>query len=91
MKRFTATKHLSTASAAAVALVLLGAAGTVPAFAQSRDHTGSMLPFYYDSTGEQITGAWGPPAAPSIGSHSPLYLKVETFHHRHPGAGQGRH
>jgi len=91
MKRFTVTKHLPTAFAAALALVLLGAAGTAPAFAQSRDHTGSMLPFYYDSTGEQITGAWGPPAAPSIGSRSPLYLKVETLHHRLHGAGQDRH
>ena len=91
MKRFTATKHLSTAFAAAAALVLLGAAGTVPAFAQSRDHTGSMLPFYYDSTGAQITGAWGPPTAPSVGSRSPLYLKVEALHPRHHGAGQDRH
>jgi hypothetical protein len=91
MKRFTATKQPSTAFAAALALVLFGAAGTVPALAQSQDHTGSMLPFYYDTTGKQITGAWAPEAAPSAATRSPLYLKVEALHPRRHGAGQGRH
>ena len=55
MKTFASTnKYLS----AAFALVALAAAGTVPASAQSRDHTGSMMPFYYDETGAQKTGAW---------------------------------
>jgi hypothetical protein len=55
MKTFASTnKYLS----AAFALVAIAAAGTVPASAQSRDHTGSMMPFYYDETGAQKTGAW---------------------------------
>ena len=55
MKNFaSANKYLSTA----FALAALVAAGAVPASAQSRDHTGSMMPFYYDETGGQKTGAW---------------------------------
>jgi hypothetical protein len=55
MKNFaSASKYLS----AAFVLVAIAAAGTVPASAQSRDHTGSMMPFYYDATGAQKTGSW---------------------------------
>jgi hypothetical protein len=55
MKNFaSANKYLS----AAFAFAAIVAAGTVPASAQSRDHTGSMMPFYYDETGAQKTGAW---------------------------------
>jgi hypothetical protein len=55
MKNFArATKYLS----AAFALAAIVAAGAVPASAQSRDHTGSMMPFYYDATGAQKTGSW---------------------------------
>jgi fatty acid desaturase len=55
MKNFaSANKYLS----AAFALAAIVAAGAVPASAQSRDHTGSMMPFYYDETGAQKTGAW---------------------------------
>ena len=43
---------------AALALAAIVAAGAGPASAQSRDHTGSMMPFYYEGTGEQKTGAW---------------------------------
>jgi hypothetical protein len=50
----SANKYLSTA----FALAALVAAGAGPASAQSRDHTGSMMPFYYDETGAQKTGAW---------------------------------
>src|SRR5579862_451395 len=53
MKNFTsANRYLS----AAFALAAIVAAGAVPASAQSRDHTGSMMPFYYDETGAQKTG-----------------------------------
>jgi hypothetical protein len=31
-----------------------------PALAQSRDHTGSMLPNYYTPTCQQVWGTWGP-------------------------------
>ena len=55
MKKFaSAYTYLS----AALALAAIVAAGAVPASAQSRDHTGSMMPFYYEGTGEQKTGAW---------------------------------
>src|SRR5580692_3502719 len=55
MKNFaSANKYLS----AAFAFAAIVAAGTVPASAQSRDHTGSMMPFYYDETGAQKTGSW---------------------------------
>jgi hypothetical protein len=55
MKNFTsANRYLSVA----LALAAIVAAGTLPASAQSRDHTGSMMPFYYDGEGGQKTGAW---------------------------------
>jgi hypothetical protein len=55
MKSFaSANKYLS----AAFALVAIAASGTMPAFAQSRDHTGSMMPSYYDETGAQKAGSW---------------------------------
>jgi hypothetical protein len=55
MKNFaSANTYLS----AALALAAIVTAGTLPASAQSRDHTGSMMPFYYEGTGEQKTGAW---------------------------------
>jgi hypothetical protein len=55
MKNFaSANKYLS----AAFALAAIVAAGTAPASAQSRDHTGSMMPFYYDGEGSQKAGVW---------------------------------
>jgi|HubBroStandDraft_6_1064221.scaffolds.fasta_scaffold3293948_1 hypothetical protein len=33
-----------------------------PAFAQSIDRTGSMLPYHYDASGAQIRGTWAPEA-----------------------------
>jgi hypothetical protein len=55
MKKFASA---NTCLSAALALAAIVAAGAVPASAQSRDHTGSMMPFYYEGTGEQKTGAW---------------------------------
>ena len=55
MKNFaSANTYLSVA----FALAAIVAAGTLPASAQSRDRTGSMMPFYYDETGAQKTGSW---------------------------------
>jgi hypothetical protein len=55
MKSFaSANRYLS----AAFVLATIVAAGAVPASAQSRDHTGSMMPFYYDETGSQKAGSW---------------------------------
>lgn len=31
-----------------------------PVFAQEADHTGSQMPYYYDGTGGQVRGSWGP-------------------------------
>jgi hypothetical protein len=50
----SANRYLSVA----FALAAVVAAGVAPASAQSRDHTGSMMPFYYDGTGSQKAGAW---------------------------------
>jgi hypothetical protein len=55
MKNFaSANTYLS----AALALAAIVTAGALPASAQSRDHTGSMMPFYYEGTGEQKAGSW---------------------------------
>jgi hypothetical protein len=55
MKNFASA---NTCLSAALALAAIVAAGAVPASAQSRDHTGSMMPFYYEGTGEQKAGSW---------------------------------
>jgi hypothetical protein len=57
--RDTMTNKLKIATVAA----LLAAGIASPAFAQSADHTGSQLAYYYDSTGKQTWGSWGPQAA----------------------------
>jgi hypothetical protein len=69
MKVFVAAKK---SLSVALALAAFTAAGSVSAFAQSRDHTGSMMPFYYKADGEQATGSWGPAAAntaPAVVQH----------------------
>ena len=54
MKNFaSANTYLS----AAFALAAIVAAGALPASAQSRDHTGSMMPFYYDGHGWAKNGS----------------------------------
>jgi hypothetical protein len=76
MKNFaSATKYLSVA----FTLAAIVAAGTLPASAQSRDHTGSMMPFYYDATGGQNTGSWSAEEAGAANHQAaqparPLYL-----------------
>jgi hypothetical protein len=55
MKNFASA---NTCLSAAFALAAIVTAGAVPASAQSRDHTGSMMPFYYEGTGEQKAGSW---------------------------------
>lgn len=60
------TNKLTIATAAA----LIAAGIASPAFAQSTDHTGSQLPNYYDSTGKQAWGNWGPQAAPAAASYN---------------------
>jgi hypothetical protein len=69
MKNFaSANKYLSVA----VALAAIVAAGAVPASAQSRDHTGSMMPFYYDAAGGQKTGSWSAEETGTANQHAAL-------------------
>ena len=46
-----------------------------PAFAQSFEHTGSVLPHYYDASGVMVWGSWGPPQATATTDH-----RVATNH-----------
>ncbi|MFZ3359139.1 MAG: hypothetical protein WCA56_06600 [Xanthobacteraceae bacterium] len=63
-----------------LAFLGLAIAGSAPAAAQSLEHTGSVLPYYYTGTGAQMRGSWAPQvpeavphrAAPS--SSRPLYM-----------------
>ncbi len=59
------TNKLKIATVAA----LLAAGIASPAFAQSFDHTGSQMAYYYDSTGKQTWGSWGPQAAAQPVAH----------------------
>lgn len=56
-------------------VVLLGGVLTAtiasPAFAQSPDHTGSQMPYYYDGTGKQTWGSWGPQDANGLYGYLP--------------------
>ena len=54
MKKVFVAKYLSVA----LAVAALAAAGSVPAFAQSRSHDGSLLPHYFDASGDLIWGSW---------------------------------
>jgi hypothetical protein len=48
------------ANSISIASIVATAAIASPALAQSRDHTGSMLPNYYRTNCQQEWGAWGP-------------------------------
>jgi hypothetical protein len=54
MKTVVASKKVLSIAFAAAAFAALGSAS---AFAQSRDHTGSMMPTYYTADGGQKEGA----------------------------------
>ena len=43
-----------------ISIAVLTASIAPPALAQSPDHTGSQMPYYYDGTGSQVRGTWGP-------------------------------
>jgi len=55
MKTGVASKKVLSIALAAAAFAALGAAS---ASAQSRDHTGSLMPAYYDNEGGQVAGKW---------------------------------
>ncbi len=80
MKRIVMKKYWL----AAAALAAFASAGAAPASAQSRDHTGSMMPFYYDGSGAQVTGSWSAQeAAPAARQNtSRLYLSTQVQPHR---------
>jgi len=76
MKNFASA---NTSLSVALALAAIVTAGALPASAQSRDHTGSMMPFYYDATGGQTTGSWSAEEAGTANTQAaqparPLYL-----------------
>ena len=54
MKKVFVAKYLSVA----LTVAAFAAASPVPAFAQSRSHDGSLLPHYFDSSGDLIWGSW---------------------------------
>ena len=54
MKKVFAAKYLSVA----LAVAAFAAASSVSAFAQSRSHDGSLLPHYFDPSGDLIWGSW---------------------------------
>ena len=81
MKKLIASKYLLSTAFAVAAFAV---ASSMPVFAQSQDHFGSMLPHYFNSAGAEIWGSWGPTtsgpgttdqAAPQ--SSRPLYLYVK--------------
>ena len=56
MKTFFSSKVLSAALIAAA----FAAAGSVPASAQSLSRDGSLMPHYFDKSGELKWGGWAP-------------------------------
>ena len=80
MKRLFSSKYLSAVLIAAA----FAAIGAVPASAQALSHYGSVLPHYFDASGELKWGAWAPSSAEHkviIPSHN-LYLYAKPHAHR---------
>jgi hypothetical protein len=80
--------------AAVAALMVTGIAP--PAFAQSADHTGSQMAYYYDATGKQMWGSWSPEATGSDShaaarSHRPVAERPSGLNAfaRVPGTASG--
>jgi len=87
MKNSTSANTYLSAAFAVAAIV---AAGAAPASAQSRDHTGSMMPFYYDATGGQNTGSWSAEEAGTANPQAaqparPLYMYAGKRSPHHGG------
>jgi hypothetical protein len=81
MKSLFSSKVLSAALiASAIAVV-----GIAPASAQSLSHDGSLMPHYFDKSGELKWGGWAP-AAPEHQAAAPsrtLYLYAGHAHRAH--------
>lgn len=82
---------------AAMAALMTAGLAAPAAFAQSVDHTGSMMPHYFDSNGTEVFGSWAPQVVaksrPSVTRRSGLnaFAKVPqaTFGSRDPQAPAG--
>jgi|HubBroStandDraft_2_1064218.scaffolds.fasta_scaffold1007670_1 hypothetical protein len=51
---------MNTKSKLMFAVAALAMSFSIPAYAQSTDHTGTLQPSYYDGTGKQHVGDWAP-------------------------------
>jgi hypothetical protein len=70
-----------------IVVAILAASIVSPALAQSPDHTGSQMPYYYDNTGGQVRGAWGPQdtavtSGPILRSHTLYGYAPQRHNHR---------
>jgi hypothetical protein len=61
------------------------------AFAQSSNPTGNQMPYYYDGTGKQIRGLWGPATAQATASTYPVAQRRGLHAYAMtPGSGRSR-
>lgn len=69
------------------AALILATTIASPALAQSFDHTGSQLPYYYDGTGKQTWGTWGPSQASAEGRQSEIQRRGLNAYAMTPDTG----
>ena len=84
MKTFVSSKYLS----AAFAVAAFATIGSAPAFAQALSHDGSLMPHYFDASGELKWGSWAPPTAEQTVANIPhhnLYLSARPHPHLYAG------
>jgi hypothetical protein len=79
-------------SALIVATAFATATIASPAFAQSRDHTGSMMPNYYSTTNQQMWDGWGPSQvatsrSPQVATSRPAQVAVSAPKHLYAFVG----
>jgi hypothetical protein len=73
-----------------VAAMIATTALASPALAQSRTHTGSVLPNYYSPTGKQQWGGWEPPQI-AASSAKPLYASARLTSREHRFGSNRQH
>ena len=71
-KLVAAKKYAKKYLSVGLAVAAFATACSASAFAQSRDHTGSMMPAYYDAEGGQVAGTPGKEAAAPAVRHQAL-------------------
>jgi hypothetical protein len=69
MKKLFAVKNYLSVALVVAAFATVGSAS---AFAQSFSHDGSLLPHYYDASGELKWGSWGNPEVAPVVHHQAL-------------------